>query len=1531
MPDLPMTYRLEQRMVESERDLERSMEFFVDRTREEVVPPSLSRGPSFLSSERDEFPSTSRSVASCRDVDGDREPDDESDSSSLSWLQICKKSTEDNPVICNLSGSSDYPSSSDGRFFAPSERQHNRQSVSGSRSYDEPSPSKPMHRDDPSQPQYTPELAAVLLQGFGLEKEDLEYLLTFPEDQINSENLAVILKQIRLMKEKRTSTQSYSDPQPSTSFRGPDTPSSSRGPEMDQDDIATRILKPAKVIDYGHSGSYTVVGREMGNSSKITNDCTGSMRGTYSSSSYKEPLKPSTLGVKSSSAVPLYGVTISPTNFTSMRTSVTPQSSDQPKLPPTQPVQASQEIDIPFISPMKDIDPPNEPVSHQTQAPEKTIPTFVPPKTQADPPKHLQSRPIQAPVFTNFVLSNTVTRKRPKFSTMNLLKDPNQPGEVQDTKISKPSSAPLGEGGKVGCKQGSFTDYPSRTQKQHPEADKEQEIGKPAKEQKTMSQQSKAATAPMKQQPKEQTKLPEEARQHFPSSAQQTASRSFVPRSLAAPPVQTNTEAKKHHSSVKSDSSSSASKMKVFKGQPLRSMINDYKAAEPPAFPHRCTLCDKKCTAMKDWIYHYNTSLHLQNCKLLQKQYPDWEGEVQDWRVSDKQSVSQQRSRSRSHSSHHRQRDRSSSSSRSRSRSRSSQRNRRKERYSNSSSRSHSRSPHRHHDCKRKKEKHSSHRSRSRSSSPRHKSRSSHYYHSRSRSRERESRKKRERQSPSERSPKRRRSTSAERLAKRLLEASGVQSLSTQSDLEAVVKSMTPALLAELTKVKTASSQSSRPVLHDTKDEPLSPNLVKLRGIYSIISYTDLWNALESFGKIESLVLYRSRQEANILFQKVEGAEKLRSTKSFQVKGHTISVISESCVFVLPGSTSTKEQKKPPQSRSIQPADSSSSPGDKATTTGTSGRTKISSLKAETSSAAEKPGAKESVAAEEEALEPEEKTQGENMETQSSAEGKAGKPAEPGESPPSSTAETPAEKHSSQLQSDLEQEAEDSWSDDESDEKTGSEPVSPGSTPSGNVTPTADRTTPLMDDYHLNPETSLTVGDQLKSLLFKECFRCYTNKKKKCFKGRLPVKLFLISDLPDYEVCSYTEEELADLLVPFGFKHEVDTIYCIPQTGLALAIMPRRKDLQNLLRHMWDGVAFKGQELCIRPVSNSIPMTPFQFYTALMKLIHYEVTDDGSRTVFFQDISPSEIQELREVLIKSSVKNFLPMLNKVFVEFESNHDVDVFGLSQSSLKGHTYKLHRMRAPVTPSKSHVRDNLPPNTERPFWITMKTDPYIFPTVTPWFKIPNYIKINKVLEFTQADCQGSKFFTIMLTNLPKDNYTNEDVASLVWPYFPAKTLTALFSNVLVLPLQRRAFVYFSHWLSFISFVKDLPYKELIINSCQLKASLVLHMENHGLSQEKLYKNLLKLSNYPVPDSDSLVERLLSVEIFDASPHIVTLVMKVVASIASFANFVPLGNRIYIEMADSQAVAQVMEKVFFLDDLTEDKNWTKVGRIEP
>ncbi|KAM4565534.1 uncharacterized protein V3H82_014647 isoform 2-T2 [Fundulus diaphanus] len=469
-----------------------------------------------------------------------------------------------------------------------------------------------------------------------------------------------------------------------------------------------------------------------------------------------------------------------------------------------------------------------------------------------------------------------------------------------------------------------------------------------------------------------------------------------------------------------------------------------------------------------------------------------------------------------------------------------------------------------------------------------------------------------------------------------------------------------------------------------------------------------------------------------------------------------------------------------------------------------------------------------------------------------------------------------------------------------------------------------------MDNYCLNPETSLTVGDQLQSLLSKDCFRCLTDEKK-LSKEKVSVRVFLISNLPDYKECSYTEKELAELFLPYGFIHEVDTIYCIPQCGLALVTMPRRKVLQNLLKTTCGGVSFKGQELSLAPVCNSAPASPFQFYIALMKLIRYKVTDDGLRTVFIHDISQSEIQELRDAVMKDfRVKNFLPLLNKVFVEFESSPDVDLFGLSYSKtteVRGH--KLERMKAPEGPIESPDKYNLPPNAESPFWITMKCDPFIFPTVTPQFDIPDCTPINSLADFTQATFPDKKCITIMLTNLPKAKYTQEDVSSLVWTYFPQKTLTDLFSNVLVLPLQRRAFVYFNQWASCMSFVKDLTNKELTINRYKLKVFLVLKMEHPGPTEEVLYKNMLKLSNCPVLDSDSLEERLLSVEIFDASPNIVTLVMKVVASITPFVNYVSLANRIYIEMADSRAVADVVHKVLFLRDL-KDKNWAKVGCIE-
>lgn len=48
---------------------------------------------------------------------------------------------------------------------------------------------------------------------------------------------------------------------------------------------------------------------------------------------------------------------------------------------------------------------------------------------------------------------------------------------------------------------------------------------------------------------------------------------------------------------------------------------------------------------------------------------------------------------------------------------------------------------------------------------------------------------------------------------------------------------------------------------------------------------------------------------------------------------------------------------------------------------------------------------------------------------------------------------------------------------------------------------------------------------------------------------------------------------------------------------------------------------------------------------------------------------------------------------------------------------------------------------------------------------------------------------FPTVMLTGLPGlINYKHEDVAKLVWRYFPKQNLDCLYYNVMVLTLQRR-----------------------------------------------------------------------------------------------------------------------------------------------
>ncbi|XP_061769079.1 zinc finger protein 638-like isoform X2 [Nerophis ophidion] len=152
-------------------------------------------------------------------------------------------------------------------------------------------------------------------------------------------------------------------------------------------------------------------------------------------------------------------------------------------------------------------------------------------------------------------------------------------------------------------------------------------------------------------------------------------------------------------------------------------------------------------------------------------------------------------------------------------------------------------------------------------------------------------------------------SYTAEHLAKKVLETSAVQSLSNQRDLETVVKTLAPALLAELLKMESfsslaLSSPSSADKQMDVTEAPTSsfikvglksspPTMVKLEGICSDLSHDDVASYAENFGKTKSVVLFRAKGEAIVCFEQEDAAKKMKNVKSFCLKDIPVSVVKQ--------------------------------------------------------------------------------------------------------------------------------------------------------------------------------------------------------------------------------------------------------------------------------------------------------------------------------------------------------------------------------------------------------------------------------------------------------------------------------------------------------------------------------------------------------------------------------------------------------------------------------------------------------------
>ncbi|XP_036002934.1 uncharacterized protein LOC105935958 [Fundulus heteroclitus] len=494
----------------------------------------------------------------------------------------------------------------------------------------------------------------------------------------------------------------------------------------------------------------------------------------------------------------------------------------------------------------------------------------------------------------------------------------------------------------------------------------------------------------------------------------------------------------------------------------------------------------------------------------------------------------------------------------------------------------------------------------------------------------------------------------------------------------------------------------------------------------------------------------------------------------------------------------------------------------------------------------------------------------------------------------------------------------------------------------------ADQTMPSAAADVLTAEENLTslCGERIS------CLGKKTVMSSKLFS--LDAKVLLITNLPKYSEGCYREDEVANLLRPFGFIYKGNNIYVIPEKCMAFAQMPDVKTVQNIVAHSdQNNLVFRGSKLSVRVVHDMLSMTPFGFYSFLIKRSHSKVEDDGGSSVFIHNISESEASALREALkTMGSVRRYLPLLNKVFVEFKSRSEADRLGVWYSLLKHPpAHYVFRMKIPqisrispppkapnkAVPDGGRAGDGaaapaaecwVPHGSTPPFWITMTTKPFLFPTFSPWFSIPEHLTVGTIMDVKKTAWQASKFNTIMLTGLPQRNYTHEDVAKLVWRHFPLRNLRTLFYNVTVLALQRRAFVFFISWDACQDFLLNHVNNPVSVEGANLSVHLVLENMQPGVSEETMYRALMRWSDAHVSEPESLEERLLCVEICRPDVHLVLMVMKEVASVAAFVNFLPLANRIVVEMAEPRGVTEVVDKIS-LDSSCQ--IWRRVKRIEP
>lgn len=583
-----VAYRPDQGRAGINEDMGRSVDMHVSRFSEEMrhygkpTYQFMDQNTGFASSQREEFrsPGTdgdhfrsldtgrSYSVSSSSTPVGQTYSNFESGSSSLDWLSKYEKPSSSSSGFYSSSVSSTYASSGEG-FSAPSKREHNQQSNSSFRE------SSVAYAESTNQ-KYNSQSAANILLHFGLEKEDLEQLISYPEEELTPDNLPFILRQIRIQKNKREAAADQPkpllEPQPIRSIVGMNRNDlyTARGIGNLQEGRSTIVPQTSNVIDYGHASRYT---RDVANDFRRPSNNVASSSGRVlpvdNSMSFKqeqEDLQNDAPGKKSSVGGFTQDQASSSANlsnlFQSMVKPVTPSSKATPSLQ-TMLGSASlgkQSMDLRAVQ--SEI---RQPVSSAEPKTDQQLAS----KAHTSLPAVNQVRP-------GFVLYDSKKGSGTKTEV-------NTP--AQSSSVPKETKKPQEE-----------TQMPKQPLVQQQVRKQVEQTGKPLPPADTV-----AWTFPF---PSVKPAPPAPAAVEISDISQTVKYPAFLPgapQPTASPPVQAQPVASltSYYNLTPTSSHKPAETGPASKGLPDLALINDYAAATPTVFPHTCSLCLKECKQMR--------------------------------------------------------------------------------------------------------------------------------------------------------------------------------------------------------------------------------------------------------------------------------------------------------------------------------------------------------------------------------------------------------------------------------------------------------------------------------------------------------------------------------------------------------------------------------------------------------------------------------------------------------------------------------------------------------------------------------------------------------------------------------------------------------------------------------------------------------------------------------------------------------------------------------------------------------------------